>query len=85
MIPTVPKFKDFISENKREECILGGGEDYELCFTSNKKNINKINIIKEKYNIKITKIGTITPAKYEYLKSGKAYKVITSGYDHFHT
>ena len=83
LIPTNPKFNDYIRKDKREECILGGGEDYELCFTTGKKNNSKINNIVNKYKINITKIGTITSSKYKYMKSGKTYKAKTSGYDHF--
>ena len=82
-IPTNLKFKHFIKPAYREECILGGGEDYELCFTANKKNINKINYIKDKYKTKITKIGYITSSRQKYIKCGKTYKVKVKGYDHF--
>jgi len=83
LIPTNPKFNSYIRKDKREECILGGGEDYELCFTASKKNRSKINDIVNKHNINITKIGTITPSKYKYMKSGKTYIAKTNGYDHF--
>ena len=82
-IPLKPKFNHFIPEKLLEECILGGGEDYELCFTANSKYNNKINIISNKLKLKITKIGSITSRGYKYVKGGKAYKVKTKGYDHF--
>ena len=83
LIPTDLKFKHYIKEAHREECILGGGEDYELCFTADKKNIRKINNIKDKNNIKITRIGTITSSRQNYTRCGKSYKVTAKGYDHF--
>jgi thiamine-monophosphate kinase len=82
-IPLKPKFSQFVPEKLMEECILGGGEDYELCFTANSKYNNKINIISNKLKLKITKIGSITSRGYKYVKGGKAYKVKTKGYDHF--
>jgi thiamine-monophosphate kinase len=66
-----------------EECILGGGEDYELCFTADNKYNKKINIISNKLKLKITKIGSVTSKGYKYIKDGKDYKVKTKGYDHF--
>lgn len=83
LIPRDPKFNEYISKTNWEECLLGGGEDYELCFTANKKNDSKINKIKDKTNINITKIGTITRSMYKYTKGGKPYIVKTKGYDHF--
>lgn len=82
-IPLRTKFNQYISNKNIEECILGGGEDYELCFTASKKNINNINNISNRLKIKITKIGCITSEGYNYYKDGKAYKVKTKGYDHF--
>jgi len=83
LIPTNLKFEHFINQDQREECILGGGEDYELCFTSSKKNIKKINDIRDRNKIKITRIGTITSSRQKYFKCGKSYKVKAKGYDHF--
>ena len=65
-IPTDPKFDMYVKAHLKEECILGGGEDYELCFTANKKYHRKINNISKKYNIKITKIGVIKSTEYRY-------------------
>ncbi len=83
LIPTDSKFNNYIKPDKREECLLGGGEDYELCFKASKNNINKINNIKRKNKINITKIGFVTRSRCRYTKNGKAYKVQTMGYDHF--
>ena len=82
-IPIRPKFNRFVSPKDKEECILGGGEDYELCFTSNKKYYNKINNISNKLKLKITKIGIITSKGYKYLLDEKAINIKSKGYDHF--
>ena len=62
---------------------MGGGEDYELCFTANKKYIRKINNISNKHNIKITKIGVIKSTGYRYSLNSKKYNPKVTGYDHF--
>ena len=70
-------------EKLREICILGGGEDYELCFTCNKKYSRIIKDLTNKYKIKITKIGTICKSGFSYRSHGKNYIPKVSGYDHF--
>ena len=82
-IPVTPKLCKYVLPKYREECILGGGEDYELCFTANKKYSLKINDISSKLKINISKIGIITNKGYEYLQNGKVIKVKSKGYDHF--
>ena len=82
-IPTDPKFDIYVKRDLREQCILGGGEDYELCFTANKKYFRKISDISNKYKTKITKIGVIKSTKYRYFLNNKQYDPKVSGYDHF--
>tara|TARA_B100001063_G_scaffold212456_1_gene211453 strand:- start:898 stop:1839 length:942 start_codon:yes stop_codon:yes gene_type:complete len=82
-IPIRSKFDKYISSKHKEECILGGGEDYELCFTANNKYSNKINTISSKFKLNITKIGRITNNGYEYLLDKKAINIKSEGYDHF--
>ncbi len=82
-IPVSPKLSQYILPKHREECILGGGEDYELCFTANKKYYIKINNISSKLKLNLSKIGTITKKGYQYTQNGKVVKVQSKGYDHF--
>ena len=73
----------FVKSHLKEECILGGGEDYELCFTASSKYSIKINRISKKYKTKITKIGAIKSTGYSYFLNNQEYKPKVSGYDHF--
>ena len=82
-IPIDKEFNKYIKPETRELCILGGGEDYELCFTASKEKRNYINSLSNKLNIKITKIGSIKKNGFSYKSSGLKYKPIVSGYDHF--
>jgi thiamine-monophosphate kinase len=82
-IPVRPNFNKLIPSKHKEECILGGGEDYELCFTASKENSNYINKISKKLKLKITNIGSISPSGYKYFKGREPYKIKTKGYDHF--
>ncbi len=62
------------------EDALYGGDDYELCFTANPKNAEKI-----KLDIPITKIGTITKLKTLALidTKGTQHIIEPKGYQHF--
>lgn len=47
--------------NTQDWCVaLAGGDDYELCFTAPKTQMDAIQLIAEKLHIVITKIGIIT-------------------------
>ena len=82
-IPVSSRLKQYVLPKYKEECILGGGEDYELCFTANKKYSLKINNISNKLKINISKIGIVTNKGYIYSQNGKVTKIKSKGYDHF--
>lgn len=65
------------------ECIIGGGEDYELCFTAKSMDSKKVKYLSKKHNIRITKIGNITKKNLNYYENGKLLKLTLKGYDHF--
>lgn len=82
-IPVKPKFHNYVPRDKIEECLLGGGEDYELCFTAPASCNKNIYNISKKHNTKITKIGVITPKKHIYVSNDVQIKLSSKGYDHF--
>ena len=82
-IPIDHNFNKYVRHQFKEECILGGGEDYELCFTADSKYSNKINNLSDKYKLRITKIGIIKKSKFSYLAENKKYIPKESGFDHF--
>ena len=82
-IPIDPNFDKYIKPDLKEQCILGGGEDYELCFTADNKYKSKINKISDKYNLRITNIGIIKKTKYCYYSNNQKYTPSETGFDHF--
>ncbi len=82
-IPTHHVVKKTLTRNKYLEALIEGGEDYELCFTSSKKNRNKIKSLSLKYKTPITIIGTVTKSKIKYLDNGNMIKLNLKGFDHF--
>ena len=77
----------WIKQNKLFDMALTGGDDYQLLFTSPKKNRSKICLINKKSPIKLTRVGEINDRR--YLKvindNGMVYKVKKNGFDHFET
>ena len=82
-IPYKSIIEKTLPKNKLYEAIIGGGEDYELCFTANSKDSRKIKYLSKKHNIKITKIGIISKRDLKYYNHDKEVKVNLKGFDHF--
>ena len=82
-IPTHKLLKKIIPSKLFYEVLIGGGEDYELCFTANKKDAKKIALISKKYALPITKIGLITRNKLRYFDNNKKVDICLKGFDHF--
>jgi thiamine-monophosphate kinase len=82
-IPHKLIIKKALPKNRLYEAIIGGGEDYELCFTANSKDSKKIKYLSKKHKIKITKIGTITKRDLKYYDHDKEIKMNLKGFDHF--
>lgn len=61
-VPVSADYDEFISRysSDRYELALGGGEDYELLFTSPSENREQIKEISQNLNLGITEIGLVT-------------------------
>jgi len=65
---------------------ISAGDDYELCFTVQKNNVNVLNKLTNKLGVKITKIGEIDKKMGLRLETqGRAVKLPSFGFDHFKT
>ena len=82
-IPTHKLVKKIIPSKLYHEALIGGGEDYELCFTANKKYHKKIEQISKKHSLSITRIGVITKNKLRYFDNDKLINLSLKGFDHF--
>ena len=82
-VPFNKMIKNIISTKYFYDAVIGGGEDYELCFTANINDANKVKYLSKKHNIKITKIGTITQRSLVYYEENKRLNLELKGYDHF--
>ena len=68
-----------------ENCILSGGDDYELCFTAPVTRHADILAIRAKLNLPLTRIGKIVAGQGCTVcdAQGKPLKIESTGYDHF--
>jgi thiamine-monophosphate kinase len=74
-----------LGEKQIQQCILAGGDDYELCFTAPQKNRSTIEKIGEKLHLPITRIGNIYADSGLTVTDKNKQKVLLekTGYDHF--
>ena len=65
--------------------ILGGGDDYELCFTAPLAAREKIEVLSETLNLPLTRIGSTctTLGLRVYDAENKLIQLQAKGYDHF--
>lgn len=68
-----------------QQCLLAGGDDYELCFTAPRKNRSSINHIAQKLQIPLTLIGEVKQGEGLVVMDarGEEMKIEKKGYDHF--
>ena len=79
-----------------QDCVLAGGDDYELIFTAPAARRDAIAAISDNLNLPLTRVGQITPLSPEENSSGESarlkvrYKgqpllLARAGFDHFAT
>lgn len=65
--------------------ILAGGDDYELCFTAPAEKHDEVIALRERLNLKLTKIGHITHGNGLIVRdiNDEALSIKETGFDHF--
>ena len=66
-------------------CMLGGGDDYELCFTADASMRSRIDAIADALALPLTPIGTITAERGLVVRDerGNALEHLPQAFDHF--
>jgi len=73
-----------INKTSAWELVLSGGDDYELCFTLNPKDMEELEKISRRFQLDLTVIGKITAAKgVVCLQNGQPVDITATGYMHF--
>ncbi|WP_256250756.1 thiamine-phosphate kinase [Nitrosomonas sp. Nm51] len=84
-VPCSAVMKQYMPSSLALECLLAGGDDYELCFTAPKKNRSKIERMTQSLPVPLVIIGEIKQgAGLSVIDTeGKEVTVVKRGYEHF--
>jgi thiamine-monophosphate kinase len=84
-LPTLPVVQAYLHEPIARECVLGGGDDYELCFTAPTDRRDAIHAAAVRAEVAVTRIGQITaePGLALIDVDGHPLPYLKTGYDHF--
>ena len=84
-LPTLPVVQTYLHETVARECVLAGGDDYELCFTAPADRREAILAAAASANVNVSRIGQITaePGLTVLAADGQPLPYDKTGYDHF--
>ena len=83
-LPASAAIKALLDDRQRIQCQLGGGDDYELCFTVAVDKLEQLHQRLSMIDVTCTWIGEIVSGKgISYLINGRAVNLDIAGYDHF--
>ncbi|MGB9129713.1 MAG: thiamine-phosphate kinase [Thiobacillus sp.] len=84
-LPTLPVARDYLHEAVARDCVLAGGDDYELCFTAPADKRDAVLAAAETAGVAVTRIGRITAESGLTVigTDGQPLPFAHTGYDHF--
>jgi thiamine-monophosphate kinase len=84
-LPVSPVLRGHIQHPLAMQCVLSGGDDYELCFTAPAAHRAEISDIAARLKSPLTRIGTIVTGHGCLVldTAGEAINIGAPGYDHF--
>lgn len=84
-LPTLPVVQSYLHETVARECVLAGGDDYELCFTAPTEQRDAIHAAAASAAVAVTRIGQITAESGLSVigADGQPLLYDKTGYDHF--
>lgn len=77
----------YLPQSQAINCLLAGGDDYELCFTAQKAKRGRIEALSHEMEILLTRIGRIDVGEGLVVldATGNSITPEITGYDHFHS
>lgn len=83
-IPRDPSFKKIANTELEAQCVLSGGDDYELLFSAGQNQRTRIESLSNELGLALSRIGEITPGgTLTILDKNKNPMPYKGGYDHF--
>lgn len=85
-LPAHPALAPYLEEDWARDCLLAGGDDYELCFTASPLQRNHIAALADVLHLPLHRIGRIVPDGEALVlldDQGKPLPTTKRGYDHF--
>ena len=84
-LPTLPVTQQYLHEPVARDCVLAGGDDYELCFTAAPDRRDAVQAAAASAGLAVTRIGRITeePGLIVTGADGQPITFAHTGYDHF--
>ncbi|MHB1213575.1 MAG: thiamine-phosphate kinase [Thiobacillus sp.] len=86
-LPTLPVAQAYLHEKVAVDCVLAGGDDYELCFTAPAGKRDAVRAAAGTAGVAVTHIGRITAGSGLTVSDtkGQPLPIDHTGYDHFAT
>lgn len=84
-IPTLPVVQKHLHETAVRDCVLAGGDDYELCFTAPASKRDAVLAAGQSAGVAVTRVGRITaePGLVVIDADGQPLTLTHTGFDHF--
>jgi thiamine-monophosphate kinase len=84
-LPTLPVMQNYLHEEIARDCILAGGDDYELCFTAPAARHDAVLAAAAAVDVAVSCVGRITaePGLAVMAPDGTPLVTTRTGYDHF--
>jgi thiamine-monophosphate kinase len=85
LLPTLPVAQAYLHEAVARDCVLSGGDDYELCFTAPAGQRDAVLAAGASADVAVTRVGRITaePGLRVLDANGQPLPFEHTGYDHF--
>ncbi len=84
-LPTLPVVQNYLHEAVARDCVLAGGDDYELCFTVPPAKRDRVLAAANDAGVSVSRIGQISaePGLTVTGTDGQPLIIEHTGYDHF--
>ncbi|MCD6706794.1 MAG: thiamine-phosphate kinase [Thiobacillus sp.] len=84
-LPTLPAAQAYLHQKVARDCVLAGGDDYELCFTAPAERRDAVAAAAQSAGVAVTRIGRTAaePGLSVIDADGQRMQFDKTGYDHF--